>query len=213
MNNKIPIFPLSNVIFFPGTDLPLNIFEKKYVEMIDHSLKKERLIGIVQPKIKKDFNLSDSIKDLYSIGCVGKISSFSETEDKRYLINLKGISKFKILEEVKNEYLFREFKVQYIDSDIQNISKEKLKIELMKSELEIGKLKIFLKKKGLSLNWKEIDNLDFENIINAICMIVPISISEKQTLLETENILKRFEMLKNIISFDLLDEFENKTIQ
>ena len=213
MNNKIPIFPLSNVIFFPGTDLPLNIFEKRYVEMIDHSLKKERLIGIVQPKIKKDFNLSTSIKDLYSIGCVGKIASFSETEDKRYLINLKGISKFKILEEVKNEYLFREFKVQYIDSDIQNISKEKLKIELMKSELEMGKLKIFLKKKGLSLNWKEIDNLDFENIINAICMIVPISISEKQTLLEAENILKRFEMLRNIINFDLLDEFENKTIQ
>ncbi len=88
MNNKIPIFPLSNVIFFPETDLPLNIFEKRYIQMIDVSLKNEKLIGIVQPKTKTD---------LYSIGCLGKITSFSETEDKRYIINLKGISKFKII--------------------------------------------------------------------------------------------------------------------
>ena len=100
MNNKIPIFPLSNVIFFPETDLPLNIFEKRYIQMIDMSLKNERLIGIVQPKTKKD---------LYSIGCLGKITGFTETEDKRYIVNLKGVSKFKIIEEVKNEYLFREF--------------------------------------------------------------------------------------------------------
>ena len=204
MNNKIPIFPLSNVIFFPETDLPLNIFEKRYIQMIDASLKNERLIGIVQPKTKKD---------LYSIGCLGKITGFTETEDKRYIVNLKGISKFKIIEEVKNEYLFREFKVEYLSAEMENASQEKLKCEFINSELDINQLKKFLKKRGFSLNWKQIDNMDFKNIINALCMIMPITINEKQTLLETENIMKRFEILKNIIDFDIVDKFKNRTIQ
>jgi len=204
MNNKIPIFPLSNVIFFPETDLPLNIFEKRYIQMIDMSLKNERLIGIVQPKTKTD---------LYSIGCLGKITSFTETEDKRYIINLKGVSKFKILEEVKNEYLFREFKVEYLSAEIENTSQEKLKGEFINSELDINQLKKFLKTRGFSLNWKQINNMDFKNIVNALCMIMPITINEKQTLLETENIMKRFEILKNIIDFDIVDKFKNRTIQ
>ena len=204
MNNKIPIFPLSNVIFFPGTDLPLNIFEKRYIQMIDVSLKNERLIGIVQPKTKKD---------LYSIGCLGKITGFTETEDKRYIVNLKGVSKFKIIEEVKNEYLFREFKVEYLSAEMENASQEKLKCEFINSELDINQLKKFLKKRGFSLNWKKIDNMDFKNIVNALCMIMPITINEKQTLLETENIMKRFEILKNIIDFDIVDKFKNRTIQ
>lgn len=204
MNNKIPIFPLSNVIFFPETDLPLNIFEKRYIQMVDFSLRNERLVGIVQPKTKKD---------LYSIGCLGKITSFTETEDKRYIINLKGVSKFKILEEVKNEYLFREFKVEYLTAEIENASQKKLKDEFINSKLNVDQLKKFLKKRGFSLNWKQIDNMDFKNIINALCMIMPINVNEKQTLLETEDIMKRFEILKNIIDLDLLDEFKNKTIQ
>ena len=204
MNNKIPIFPLSNVIFFPETDLPLNIFEKRYIQMIDASLKNERLIGIVQPKTKTD---------LYSIGCLGKITGFTETEDKRYIVNLKGVSKFKIIEEVKNEYLFREFKVEYLSAEMENASQEKLKCEFINSELDINQLKKFLKKRGFSLNWKQIDNMDFKNIVNALCMIMPITINEKQTLLETENIMKRFEILKNIIDFDIVDKFKNRTIQ
>lgn len=204
MNNKIPIFPLSNVIFFPETDLPLNIFEKRYIQMVDVSLKNERLIGIVQPKTKKD---------LYSIGCLGKITGFTETEDKRYIVNLKGVSKFKIIEEVKNEYLFREFKVEYLSAEMENASQEKLKCEFINSELDINQLKKFLKKRGFSLNWKQIDNMDFKNIVNALCMIMPIAINEKQTLLETENIMKRFEILKNIIDFDIVDKFKNRTIQ
>ena len=208
MDNKLPkkiaIFPLSNAIFFPKTILPLNIFEKRYIQMVDVSLKNERLIGIVQPKTKKD---------LYSIGCLGKITGFTETEDKRYIVNLKGVSKFKIIEEVKNEYLFREFKVEYLSAEMENASQEKLKCEFINSELDINQLKKFLKKRGFSLNWKKIDNMDFKNIVNALCMIMPITINEKQTLLETENIMKRFEILKNIIDFDIVDKFKNRTIQ
>ena len=204
MNNKIPIFPLSNVIFFPETDLPLNIFEKRYIQMIDVSLKNEKLIGIVQPKTKTD---------LYSIGCLGKITSFSETEDKRYIINLKGISKFKIIEEIENKYLFREFKVEYLNMKIENTFQEKLKSDFINSEFDINQLKKFLRKRGFSLNWKQVDNMNFKNIVNALCMIMPITVNEKQTLLETENITERFEILKNIIDLDLLDKFKNKTIQ
>ena len=204
MNNKIPIFPLSNVIFFPETDLPLNIFEKRYIQMIDVSLKNEKLIGIVQPKTKTD---------LYSIGCLGKITSFSETEDKRYIINLKGISKFKIIEEIENKYLFREFKVEYLNMKIENTFQEKLKSDFINSEFDINQLKKFLRKRGFSLNWKQVDNMNFKNIVNALCMIMPITVNEKQTLLETENTMKRFEILKNIIDLDLLDKFKNKTIQ
>ena len=204
MNNKIPIFPLSNVIFFPETDLPLNIFEKRYIQMVDMSLKNEKLIGIVQPKTEAD---------LYSIGCLGKITSFTETEDKRYIINLRGISKFKIIEEIENEYLFREFKVEYLDKEIEKNYQEKLKTNLINSEFDINQLKKFLRKRGFSLNWKQVDNMDFKNIVNALCMIMPITVNEKQTLLETENITERFEILKNIIDLDLLDKFKNKTIQ
>ena len=204
MNNKIPIFPLSNVIFFPETDLPLNIFEKRYIQMVDMSLKNEKLIGIVQPKTEKD---------LYSIGCLGKITSFTETEDKRYIINLRGISKFKIIEEIENEYLFREFKVEYLNKEIEKNYQEKLKTNLINSEFDINQLKKFLRKRGFSLNWKQVDNMDFKNIVNALCMIMPINVNEKQTLLETENITERFEILKNIIDLDLLDKFKNKTIQ
>ena len=200
----IPVFPLSGVIYFPKTNLPLNIFEKRYIQMVDFSLRNERLIGIVQPKTKKD---------LYSIGCLGKITGFTETEDKRYIVNLKGVSKFKIIEEVKNEYLFREFKVEYLSAEMENASQEKLKCEFINSELDINQLKKFLKKRGFSLNWKQIDNMDFKNIVNALCMIMPIAINEKQTLLETENIMKRFEILKNIIDFDIVDKFKNRTIQ
>ena len=204
MNNKIPIFPLSNVIFFPETDLPLNIFEKRYIQMVDMSLKNEKLIGIVQPKTEKD---------LYSIGCLGKITSFTETEDKRYIINLRGISKFKIIEEIENEYLFREFKVEYLDKEIEKNYQEKLKTNLINSEFDINQLKKFLRKRGFSLNWKQVDNMDFKNIVNALCMIMPITVNEKQTLLETEDITERFEILKNIIDLDLLDKFKNRTIQ
>tara|TARA_X000000368_G_scaffold408990_1_gene390321 strand:- start:271 stop:885 length:615 start_codon:yes stop_codon:yes gene_type:complete len=204
MNNKIPIFPLSNVIFFPETDLPLNIFEKRYIQMVDMSLKNEKLIGIVQPKTEAD---------LYSIGCLGKITSFTETEDKRYIINLRGISKFKIIEEIENEYLFREFKVEYLDKEIEKNYQEKLKTNLINSEFDINQLKKFLRKRGFSLNWKQVDNMDFKNIVNALCMIMPITVNEKQTLLETENITERFEILKNIIDLDLLDKFKNRTIQ
>ena len=177
--------------------------------MVDDCMKGNRLIGIVQPKKTGDLKKPN----LYEVGCAGKITSFNETEDKRYIINLRGISKFKIIEEIENEYLFREFKVEYLNPEIEKNSQEKLKSDFINSEFDITQLKKFLRKRGFSLNWKQVDNMDFKNIVNALCMIMPINVNEKQTLLETENITERFEILKNIIDLDLLDKFKNRTIQ
>ena len=106
--NKIPVFPLSNFIIFPRTTVPLNIFEPRYIDMIDDAMKSNRIIGMIQPK-KSDQN----IPLLYNVGCAGKITSFSETDDGRYLIVLSGISRFKIIKELENDKLYRECSVSF----------------------------------------------------------------------------------------------------
>ena len=115
--NTISVFPLSNFIIFPNTSVPLNIFEPRYIEMIDDCMKSDRIIGMVQPKkIKKE------IPDLYSVGCAGRITSFNETDDGRYLIVINGISRFKIINEINNGKSYRECKInfqEYID-DLKN---------------------------------------------------------------------------------------------
>ena len=107
---EIPIFPLSNFIIFPKTSVPLNIFEPRYINMIDDAMKGNRMIGMIQPK-----SFNQKTPDLYKIGCVGKITSFNETEDGRYLIVLAGVSRFKITEELKTQKLYRLCKVDFKD--------------------------------------------------------------------------------------------------
>src|SRR6056300_780070 len=112
--STIPVFPLSNFIIFPKTTVPLNIFEPRYIEMINDSMKSNKLIGLIQPKNSTHDQLSSI---LYDIGCLGKITSFKETEDGRYLIELKGIIRFKILQEIKNSKTYREYEI-----DIKNFN-------------------------------------------------------------------------------------------
>ena len=119
--NIIPVFPLSNFIFFPNTSAPLNIFEPRYIQMIDESIKSNRMIGMIQPK-----GISNPKKpELFKVGCLGKISSFNETDDGRYVVVLNGITRFNIVEEINNEKLFREFKINYkgFENDINNEEK------------------------------------------------------------------------------------------
>ena len=105
----IPVFPLSNFIIFPETTVPLNIFEPRYIQMIDDTMKNSRMIGMIQPKK----NLKQENSDLYQIGCLGKITSFNETDDGRYLVVINGLSRFKILDEIENSKLYRECKVSF----------------------------------------------------------------------------------------------------
>ena len=206
--NRISVFPLSNFIFFPNTNVPLNIFEPRYIQMIDDSMKSSRLIGMVQPKK----NIGKSFESLYDIGCLGKITSFSETQDGRYLIVLNGLSRFKIIEEIKNDKLYRECRISF--DDFQNdtdINKEDIKFSDLK--LIFKDFKNFFEKKGFAINWNELEKQNLEQTINALAMGSPFSLEEKQILLETKNLSMRKDKLEEILKTYVLDNFDNSTLQ
>ena len=200
--NEIPIFPLSGVIYFPKTNLPLNIFEQRYLDLVNDAYSKDKFMGMVQ-SIKE----SDTV---YDVGCLGKISDYQKSKDGRILINLTGISRFKILKEIKNEKLYREFQVDY-KSFVADLENNNNKINL---EDLMEKAKIFFKKNGLLLNWVEFEKLDQVQKINTLAMIAPITNEEKQKLLETVSLESKVGTLKNIINFYLYEtNLNNQTIQ
>ena len=199
---QIPVFPLSGVIYFPKTNLPLNIFEKRYLDLVNDTYNKNKLMGMVQSR--KDNS------EVYKVGCLGKISDFQKSADGRILINLTGITRFKILEEVQNNKLYREFKVDYksFKQDLGNLDGNKSTDKLME------KAKVFLKRNGLLLNWREFDKLENIQKINTLSMISPITNEEKQKLLESITYEDKVQTLENIISFYLHEvDFSNRTVQ
>ena len=207
--DKIPIFPLSNFIIFPNTSVPLNIFEPRYLQMVDDCMKGSRLIGIVQPK--KTGELKNP--NLYEIGCVGKITSFNETEDGRYLIVLNGICRYKIIDELKNDKLYREFNVsfeKYVD-DLKEIKKEEIKFSDLK--FIFNNLKNLFKKRGYLINWKDIEKQNLDQTINTLSMASPFSLEEKQILLETSSLTDRKNKLEEILKIYTNYNFENNTLQ
>ena len=207
--NKIPVFPISNFIIFPKTTVPLNIFEPRYIEMIDDSMNGTKMIGMIQPK-KISYN---SIPELYDIGCVGKITNFNKTNDGRYIISLNGLSRFKIIEEVKNNKLYRECKISFNDFKDDIITNDKNLIKFSDLDLIFKNLKTLFSKKGYLVNWKEIEKQDLNQTINALAMASPFSLEEKQVLLETKNLNMRKDKLVEILNTYVLDEFNNTTVQ
>tara|TARA_X000000368_G_scaffold197736_1_gene156104 strand:+ start:35 stop:679 length:645 start_codon:yes stop_codon:yes gene_type:complete len=205
--NKIPVFPLSNFIIFPRTTVPLNIFEPRYIDMIDDAMKSNRIIGMVQPK-KSDQN----IPVLYNIGCAGKITSFNETNDGRYLIVLNGISRFKIVEELKNDKLYRECSVSF-DKFLADFEEIKEEIKFSDLELIFKDIKSLFVKEGYVVNWKDFEKQDFNQTINTLAMASPFTLEEKQILLETTSLNERKNKLEEILSTYVVDNFNNKTIQ
>ena len=213
MNKKdlpkiIPVFPLSNFIIFPNTTVPLNIFEPRYIEMVNDSMKTNKLIGMIQPKVSKN----NSLLGLYNIGCVGKIISFKETEDKRYLIELKGISRFEIIKEIKSEKKYRECEVDFtkFNEDTEN-KKEDIKFSDL--ELIFEDLKSVFEKRGFIINWKNLETQSLDEIINALAMASPFTLEEKQILLETKNFSTRKSKIAEILTTYTYDNYNNKTIQ
>ena len=204
---KISVFPLSNFIIFPNTSVPLNIFEKRYINMIDDSMKGNRIIGMVQPK-----NNKKNVPELYSIGCAGKITSFNETDDGRYLIVIKGLNRFKILNELDNNKLYRECEVSFEEFS-KDMFKNDNEIKFKDLELIFKNLKSFFKKKGYIINWKDLEKQSLDQTINTLAMASPFSLEEKQILLETSNINNRKIELEKILNTYIIDEFNNKTIQ
>ena len=204
----IPIFPLSNFIIFPNTTVPLNIFEPRYIQMINDSMKSHRMIGMIQPKKSGELKKPD----LYEVGCIGKITSFNETDDGRYLIIINGVSRFKIEEEIKSENLYRSCKVSY-----QNYIKDledKIEEYPIKDLDKIFKdLQNLFEKKGFMVDWSSLKKQNFSNTLNTLSMASPFSLEEKQALLETKDLITRKLRLEQILKTYTLDDFSNKTLQ
>ncbi len=204
----IPVFPLSNFIFFPKTSAPLNIFEPRYIKMIDQCIKSNRIIGMIQPK-----GLSNPKKtELFKVGCLGKISSFNETEDGRYVIVLNGITRFNIVDEVDNRKPFREFKINYkgFENDIKD---EEVDVNFSDLNLIFNDLKNIFEKQGYIVNWSELEKQSLDQTLNTLSMASPFSKEEKQMLLEAENLELRKKKLEQIVKLYSSDNFSNKTLQ
>jgi Lon protease-like protein len=205
----LPIFPLSNFIIFPKTTVPLNIFEPRYIDMINDSMKSNKLIGMVQPK-KIINDLTPPI--LHNIGCLGKISSFKETEDGRFLIELKGLIRFKIMNEIKSAKRYRECEVSFENFN-HDLDEKKEELKFSDLELIFKDLKSLFEKRGFIINWKELEKQSLDETINALAMASPFSLEEKQVLLEAKNLNIRKNKIAEILSTYTYDVFNNTTLQ
>jgi Lon protease-like protein len=205
----IPVFPLSNFIIFPKTSVPLNIFEPRYIDMINNSMKSNKLIGMIQPKILKKNN---NTPELYEIGCMGKIISFKETDDSRYLIELKGLIRFKIIKELDTNQKYRECKIDF-NNFKNDLSDEKEDLKFTDLEMIFKDLKILFEKKGFIINWDAMKKQSLDEIINALSMASPFTLEEKQILLEAQNINLRKKKIAEILTTYIYDQYDNNTIQ
>ena len=206
----IPLFPLNNFIFFPKTSVPLNIFESRYLDMVDDAMKSNKLIGIIQP-MSLD-KLEKTKPELHKVGCIGKITSFNKTEDGRYLIELKGMIRFEKINEIITNKKYREFEV-----DCRNFSHD---LDIKNNEIKFSDLELIFKdlkslfdKKGFIINWKALQNQNLDETINALAMASPFSLEEKQILLEAQNLDIRKNKIAEILKTYTHDIYENNTIQ
>ena len=208
---KISIFPLSNFIIFPKTTVPLNIFEPRYIDMVNNSMKTNKLIGMIQPKTQ---NKSDKIiPELHQVGCIGKITSFKENNDGKCLIELKGLIRFKIIKEISNDKLYRECEINFDEFYDDLIFKKKEELKFSDLELVFKDLKSLFEKRGFIINWKGLETQNLNETINALAMASPFSIEEKQILLETKSLETRKNKISEILNTYTYDNFDNTTLQ
>ena len=196
---ELPIFPLNGAVLFPETSLPLNIFEKRYIDMVDYSLAREREIGMIQTM---------NNGDLYKIGCIGKIHSFNETNDGRYLISLQGLNCFEVVKEIHVDYSFRIVRANVIKS----VNKDNNKLDNDKKLNILEKYKKYISLKKINIDLSEIDGIEIYQLMKFIAMISPFKDIEKQVLLETDSVEDFYNKLLSIIDFDIASELGNKTL-
>ena len=200
---EISIFPLANAVFFPNTILPLNIFEPRYKKMIEDSLISNKIIGMIQTR-----EVSNSKKpEVFSVGCLGKIDTHTKTADGRYLINLKGLIRFRILDEVEKNLPYRKFRVT-CDEFLDDLEKIKFNDKIDVIHL-IDKARKLFKIHHLSTDWKIVEKVDPDQLVNSLSMICPFSVSEKQGLLEAKTLLERNVLINQIINFYIMGNNPN----
>ena len=207
---KLAVFPLSNFIIFPKTTVPLNIFEQRYVEMINDSMSSNKLLGMIQPKI---LNNKDNLEpQLHQIGCMGKITSFKEADDGRFLIELKGIIRFEILKEIKSNKKYREYEIDF-QNYYDDLDDKKENLKFSDLELIFKDLKTLFEKKGFIINWKGLEKQSLDETINALAMASPFTLEEKQVLLEAKNLEMRKSKIAEILTTYTFDQYNNTTVQ
>ena len=212
MNNIpkiVPVFPISNFIIFPKTTVPLNIFEPRYIDMINDCMKSNKFVGMIQPK---KINDEHAPPILHKIGCLGKITSFRETEDGRYLIELKGVIRFNIVQEIQSNKKYREYEVDF-NNFSEDLDEKKEQIKFSDLELIFKDLKTLFEKRGFIINWKELEKQSLDETINALAMASPFSLEEKQVLLEAKNLSIRKNKIAEILNTYTYDVFDNTTVQ
>ena len=205
----VSVFPLSNFIMFPNTTVPLNIFEPRYIDMINDSMKSNKLIGMIQPKTS---NIKQTKPELHEVGCLGKITSFRETEDGRFLIEIKGLIRFRKITELSTENKYRVLEVDF-KNFYQDLEDKKENLKFSDLELIFKDLKSLFEKRGFIINWKALEKQSLDETINALAMASPFSLEEKQVLLEAQNLDNRKEKISQILSTYTFDNFDNTTIQ
>ncbi len=207
---NIPIFPLSNFIIFPKTAVPLNIFEPRYIEMVNDSMKSNKFIGIIQPKNSRDKIVSND--NLHNVGCLGKITSFKEINDSRFLIELKGIIRFNVINEIESKKKYRICEVSF-DKYYDDLDEKKEEIKFSDLELIFKNLKSLFEKRGFIINWKQLEKQKLDETINALAMASPFTLEEKQALLEAKNLEIRKTKIAEILTTYTYDKYDNTTLQ
>ena len=200
MKNLLPIFPLNGAILFPETNLPLNIFEERYIDMVNYALANQKKIGMIQTR---DNN------DLYQFGCLGKISSFDETNDGRYVINLSGLTYFSIIKEISSDYKFRLVEAKTITTDRKDVNNKLL--EINKKNL-IDYYSVFIKDINPNIEINFLNKIDKDLLVKFIAMSTPFSVAEKQMLLETTDINELGKNLEALFQLYLSKEKGNDLI-
>jgi len=184
----VPIFPLNKCVLLPKAILPLNIFEPRYLEMIEDAIKSDKYIGIIQPSIDKKKK-----SETENVGCIGKISTYVENDDGTFIVKLTGICRFKTIEEVFSDKLYRKMKVDYHDF-IEDLNLEEISNSIDRDKL-LNVISDYLNVNDLTTDWSVITDTDTEILINAFAMLSPFNAKEKQALLEASNIENRSEIL------------------
>lgn len=188
---EIPIFPLSGALLLPGGRLPLNIFEPRYLAMVDDSMAAGRMFGMVQPD--PALPKTDIGSQIYKVGCLGRLSSFAETDDGRYLITLTGIIRFRVMEEAGLHRGYRRALVEYgdyapdliLDRPSPQIDREAL----------LGALRPYFKARGIEANWEAVEGTGDATLVTTLSMVCPFDVREKQALLEARGPAERAAML------------------
>jgi Lon protease-like protein len=194
---EIPVFPLSGAMLLPGGRLPLNIFEPRYLAMVEDTLATGRMFGMIQPDSRKPADANGP--GLFSVGCLGRVTSFTETEDGRMAISLLGVVRFAGVAEVEMRRGYRRLRLSY-DAYAQDLAETSESIGLPRQGL-LASLRIYFDRQKLTADWDAIRELDDQTLLTSLCMMCPFSPSEKQALLEADTLANRTMILATLLEF------------